>query len=95
VSCSYEAPQVHARVSNERQSFRTVELKIRFEDFETYTGSKSIREYTNSLTAIKEHANTLLKQFRNDERKVRLIGVRVSNLRKMVQVQQILFSLGQ
>ncbi|MHA1977292.1 MAG: DNA polymerase IV [Candidatus Hodarchaeales archaeon] len=61
---------------------RTISIKIRFEGYITYTRSSSFTSYLNNESAILRKTNFLLNEFRNSKKKVRLIGVRVSNLKK-------------
>jgi DNA polymerase-4 len=60
---------------------RTVTLKIRFSDFETHTRSISLREPVDSEETIRRTVFACLKRVELKKR-VRLIGVRVSNLEK-------------
>jgi DNA polymerase-4 len=60
---------------------RTVTLKIRFSDFETHTRSISLREPVDSEETIRRTVFECLKKIELKNR-VRLIGVRVSNLEK-------------
>jgi DNA polymerase-4 len=60
---------------------RTVTLKIRFSDFETHTRSISLREPVDSEETIRRTVFECLKKVELKKR-VRLIGVRVSNLEK-------------
>jgi DNA polymerase-4 len=60
---------------------RTVTLKIRFSDFETHTRSISLREPVDSEETIRRTVFECLKKVEIKKR-VRLIGVRMSNLEK-------------
>ena len=60
---------------------RTVTLKIRFGDFETHTWSISLKEPVNSEETIRRTVFECLKKVELKKR-VRLIGVRFSNLEK-------------
>ncbi len=60
---------------------RTVTLKIRFSDFETHTRSISLKEPVDSEELIRRTAFECLKKVELKKR-VRLIGVRMSNLEK-------------
>lgn len=60
---------------------RTVTLKIRFSDFETHTRSISLKEVTDSEETIRRTVFECLKKVEL-KRRVRLIGVRLSNLEK-------------
>jgi len=61
---------------------RTVSIKIRFEGFITYTRSYSFKVHLDDETTIYRTTLLLLKEFRQNSKKVRLIGVRVSALKK-------------
>lgn len=60
---------------------RTVTIKIRFDDFKTYTRAKTMPEFTDSNEVIRKAAFEALGRIKL-EKKVRLIGVRVSGLKK-------------
>ena len=61
---------------------RTVTIKIRFNDFKTYTRANTMSGYTDSVDIIRKAAFEALGKIEL-KRKVRLIGVRVTNLRKL------------
>jgi len=60
--------------------FKTVTVKIRYQGFETHTRSKTLPFLTNRLRDLQKIANELLFINLHKDRKVRLIGVRVSSL---------------
>ncbi|MGV8059261.1 MAG: DNA polymerase IV [Smithellaceae bacterium] len=60
---------------------KTVTVKIRFSDFETLTRAKTITDYTNSEEEMRRTAFGCLRRIDLNKR-VRLIGVRASNLEK-------------
>jgi DNA polymerase-4 len=60
---------------------RTATIKIRFDDFKTYTKAKTMNEYTDSVDVIRKAAFEALGKIEL-KRKVRLVGVRVTNLKK-------------
>ncbi len=60
--------------------FKTVTIKIRYHGFETHTRSKTLLFLTNRLRDLQKTANELLFTYLQKDRKVRLIGVRVSSL---------------
>ena len=76
------AKDVHSRVVNEEYLFRNIGIKIRFTGFETHTRSKSLYSHSSSFEILARECEKLLSEFYESERKVRLIGVRVSNLKK-------------
>ena len=65
---------------------KTVTLKIRFDDFRTTTRSSTMEDYSASEQVIRKSAFTCLKRI-DLIRKVRLIGVRVTNLEKIEMSQ--------
>jgi DNA polymerase IV (DinB-like DNA polymerase) len=60
--------------------FKTVTVKIRYKGFETHTRSKTLPFLTNRLRDLQKTANELLFFNLQRDKKVRLIGVRVSSL---------------
>jgi DNA polymerase IV (DinB-like DNA polymerase) len=60
--------------------FRTVTIRIRYANFETHTHSKTLPFVTDRLQDVEKAAEELLKPYLAQNRKIRLIGIRVSNL---------------
>ncbi len=60
--------------------FKTITVKIRYQGFETHTKSKTLPRLTNREQDIKKTAKELLMPYLPQDRKMRLIGVRVSSL---------------
>ncbi|MEM3697006.1 MAG: DNA polymerase IV [Candidatus Bathyarchaeia archaeon] len=71
--------EVHKDVLNQRLYFKTVTVKVRYENFETHTHSKTLSLITNRLEELKKTSKELLKTYLKSDRKIRLVGVRVSN----------------
>jgi DNA polymerase IV (DinB-like DNA polymerase) len=61
-------------------SFRTITVKIRYENFETHTHSKTLSFPTSSTEIMKNTSMMLLSSFLGSDRKIRLVGIRASNL---------------
>jgi DNA polymerase-4 len=61
-----------------RYKARTITIKIRFSDFETFTRALTISDYTDSEQEIRKAAFACLKRVEL-KKKVRLVGVRASN----------------
>jgi DNA polymerase IV (DinB-like DNA polymerase) len=59
--------------------FKTVTIKVRYENFETHTTSKTLPFMTNRPQDLKKTARELLQAYLGRGRKIRLIGARVSN----------------
>ncbi len=74
---------VQKETESQNLLFKTVTLKIRFEHFETHTKSKTLPFLTNRLYDLQKTAKEQLAPYLFKNRKVRLIGVRVSNLVSM------------
>jgi len=72
---------VHARVSSQNMLFRTVGIKVRLEDFTTFTRSRTHVRHTNEKMVMEEFVKDLFGEFEGSPKKIRLVGVRVSNLR--------------
>jgi DNA polymerase-4 len=73
---------------------RTVNVKIRFGDFETRTRARTLSEATNVSTVVLEVARALLAEF-DFGRGVRLLGVALSQLDGAVAVQTTLDLTGE
>ncbi len=66
---------------------RTVHLKIRFQDFKTYTRSQTLNRAVQLTEDIFSIASQLLQEFEESPRAVRLLGVGVSHLESRQAVQ--------
>jgi DNA polymerase IV (archaeal DinB-like DNA polymerase) len=73
--------EVHDRLLGEGLVYRTVSIKIRFQGFQTFTRDKTHTGYGDDLSVIQDYVKLLFREFENDRRKVRLIGVKVSDLK--------------
>ena len=60
--------------------FKTITVKIRYQGFETHTKSKTLPRLTNRVEDLKKNAKELIQPYLRSDRKIRLIGVRVSSL---------------
>jgi DNA polymerase IV (DinB-like DNA polymerase) len=74
------AKEVHADVIANGFKFRTITIRVRYQDFDTHTRSKSLLFPTNDLDILMNTAKRLMAPFLRGNKKVRLVGVRVSNL---------------
>jgi len=75
--------EVVADLIRKGYSARTITLKIRFDDFRTITRGCSLNNATNSEDDIRRTAFACLKRIEL-KRRVRLVGIRASNLGKAV-----------
>ena len=76
------------RLRRARMEARTVTIKVRYQDFKTINRSRSLSEHTANSTVLYETASSLFGQLGRDRRRIRLIGVSVSNLRSLDTIQQ-------
>jgi DNA polymerase IV (DinB-like DNA polymerase) len=83
---------VHARTLTQNMLFRTVGIKVRLEDFSTFTRARTHPKYTNEKEIIQKYVSTLFTEFENSHQKIRLIGVRLSNLKKADTLQETILS---
>ncbi len=80
---------VHSSLMKHRFLFKTVTLIVRFEDFTTYTRSKTIPIWTSDLFVIKRTATQLLSEFQG-RKKFRLLGVGVAKLKEIDERQTLI-----
>jgi DNA polymerase-4 len=74
--------EVVADMQDDGYSAKTVTIKIRFSDFQTLTRAKTMADYTDAEEEIRKAAFACLKRVDLNKR-VRLIGVRTTNLEKV------------
>ena len=87
------AEQVARRLRNHEIQGRTVHLKVRYSNFDTYTRSKSVSPATNTTNQLWSVVSQLLTSALPERPLVvRLLGMGVSNLQKQQPVQQSLFA---
>jgi len=72
---------VHNSLQNMGFSFRTVSVKVRQADFTTFTRARTLYHDTRDPDTIRQVSHELAREF-FDGRKIRLLGVRLSNLGK-------------
>jgi len=72
--------QVHKDVSKQNFCFKTVTVKVRYENFETHTHGKTLPFVTDRLQDLQKMVKELVQDYLRPHRKIRLVGVRVSNL---------------
>jgi DNA polymerase IV (DinB-like DNA polymerase) len=71
--------QVHGDALRQNLCFKTVTVKVRYENFETHIHSKTLPLITNRLQDLKKTARELMQEYLRSDRKIRLVGVKVSN----------------
>jgi len=83
---------VHARILSQKVLFRTVGIKVRVENFTTFTRAKTHTRYTNDKVVIEEYVRSLFREFEDSKDKIRLVGVRVASLRMIDAEQETILS---
>jgi len=80
--------KIHNKLRENNIFYKTITLKIRFHGYVTFTRSKSlpypIHDEKRALNEILE----LFKEFSNDKRKIRLVGLKLSNFDKKIKSKQ-------
>jgi DNA polymerase IV (archaeal DinB-like DNA polymerase) len=72
---------VHKSLVKHRFLYKVVSIRVRYDDFSTYTRSKTVTVWTSDIFVIKRTAMQLLSEFLGRQ-KIRLVGVGVSRLRE-------------
>ncbi len=80
--------RIHKNVIKNKIYYKTVTLKIRLEGFITYTRSKTFTHHVQDSHQVIKVITELLNQFSTMNKKVRLVGIRLSNLEKAPNVSQ-------
>jgi nucleotidyltransferase/DNA polymerase involved in DNA repair len=75
--------KVSNRLRREGLKGKTVTLKIRLEGFKTYTRAVTLEGGTNFADVLYKEVEKLYNRFDRNERRVRLLGVQVSNFSQM------------
>lgn len=70
---------VHKQLTESNFTCKTVTVKIRYENFETHTHGKTLPFLTDRLSDIQKTTRELIHVYLRPDRKVRLVGVRLSN----------------
>lgn len=76
---------------NDRLKARTITLKIRLEDFSTFTRSRTLSDFVDSPQILRVVAVDLYRKFERKNKKVRLLGIGASQLSSISGEQLGLF----
>jgi DNA polymerase IV (DinB-like DNA polymerase) len=71
---------LHQELIASKLTFKTATVKIRYQNFETHTHGKTLPYYTDRLKDIQKSAKELVQDYLQPDRKIRLIGIKLSNL---------------
>ena len=75
------AGEVHSSLVAEQLRFRTLTIKVRYQGFITRTKAGTLSRFTDEMAVISSCAESLLRELISD-RKIRLLGIRLSSLEK-------------
>lgn len=85
------AEEVHKKLLGEESVFKTVAIKVKFDDFSVHTRAKTFRAFHSDLNSLKKAAKELMGVFLSEKekgRQIRLVGVRASHLRSVDEKQR-------
>jgi DNA polymerase IV (DinB-like DNA polymerase) len=81
--------EIHKEAKENNFLFKTVTATIRYENFETHTHGKTLPFLTDRLSDLEKAAHELMHPYLKPERKIRLIGARVSSLTSAEKQQKL------
>ncbi len=81
--------RIHTYVEKHNIYYRTITLKIRFEGFLTFTRSKSLNYPFQDKEKVMNIILSLYNEFSKYPKKVRLIGIKLSNIEKQKNKKQL------
>ena len=87
------AGEVAERLRHAERVARTVGIKIRFADFTTVTRVRTLAEPTDASATVYAEALALYRALRLDQPRIRLVGVKVENLRPAGEATQLALDL--
>lgn len=74
------AAEMHTELVDNGFRFKTITVKVRYSHFDTYTRARSFSFLTNDLFILRNNARRLIDPFLRGNKKIRLVGLRVSTL---------------
>lgn len=73
--------KIHETAVTRNLLFKTVTVKIRYRNFQTYMHQKTLPFFTNRSQDLQKAVRELTQDYLHGTEKIRLVGVRVSNLK--------------
>jgi len=80
--------KIHKSLAKCNIIYKTITLKIRFEDYLTYTRSKTLFYHIQNKNIVMDEILNLYKEFSNINKKIRLVGIKLSNLELNIKSRQ-------
>jgi DNA polymerase IV (DinB-like DNA polymerase) len=71
--------EIHEELKEMKTLFKTITIKIRYENFQTFTHGKTLGFYSNNLQVFQKTSKELVEPYLKKGKRVRLVGVRASN----------------
>ncbi|MFX0024736.1 MAG: DNA polymerase IV [Candidatus Hermodarchaeota archaeon] len=79
---------IHKSILKHQITYKTITLKIRFEGFQTYTRSKTLPYHIQNEKYVLNIILELFKEFSDYNKKVRLVGIKLSSLMRNEKTKQ-------
>jgi len=76
------ASELMRRVKSAGYSYKVAGIKIRFRGFETHTREKTLVSHTDSEGPLLETVERLLDEFESKGKPIRLVGIRVADIKR-------------
>lgn len=73
--------EVYQRVKEENYLFKTIGIILTFEDFKNTTRAKTLHKHVSSNEIIQDTVKQLLVEFEKETRKIRRVGIKISNFK--------------
>lgn len=86
------ATELASRAESAHLLFRRAGIKVRFRGFETHTREARLATFSRDGEVLAKEVLSLLRQFRSGTRPVRLVGIRISELKREATDQATLTS---
>ncbi|MBA7532165.1 DNA polymerase IV [subsurface metagenome] len=80
--------RINKKIIKHNIYYRTITLKIRLEGFLTYTRSKTLPHPIQDKAKVMKVILELYQEFLNSGKKIRLVGIKLSNLEKNISSKQ-------
>jgi DNA polymerase IV (DinB-like DNA polymerase) len=80
--------KIHKTITKHHIAYKTVSLKIRFEGYHTYTRAKTLPFHIQDKERVLKVILELFSEFSRNLKKVRLVGIKLSNLERNHKVRQ-------
>ncbi len=74
--------RIHKSLLKHQITYKTITLKIRFKGFQTFTRSKTLPFHIRDEQFVLKTILQLFKEFSNNDKKVRLVGIKLSSFER-------------